>query len=360
MRFARLLVVVGLLALPHPATAAHPIIVGNGTPASCTGTALQRAVALAAESGGGPIRFNCGRGPVTIALAEPVIIPHNTTIDGGGAITLSRTGAVTNLILVSAGSSVALKDLTFDQAGGTAGFALVNDGTVTIRDSTFSNNFVTVLNEGVLTVVGSTFSDNGCFECQGSIVNTGTLTVKRSVFSNNQAGAGGAISNEGTLRVEHSTFTHNEGDGGFGFGGAIVNDLGGTATITASSFYRNDAALGGSIANAGRLTVTNTVFDGVGLVNAVAGGGIFNSGQASVSNSEFVGNFASIWGGAVFNNGSLRISKSSITGNTAIVGGGGIYTCVAGDPAVHCFGAVGSLELSRTEVTGNTPNDIVP
>jgi len=361
---ARLSVVIALLALSQSATAAQSLFVGNGTPASCTEAALKQALAAAAGSGGGTIRFKCGRRPVTITLAEPVTVPHHTTIDGGGMITLSRTGVVEDLILVNRGSVVILTDLMFDQAGGVAGFALVNEGTLSVKDSTFSNNFVTVLNDGTLTVINSTFSDNGAFVTPGAIWNRGTLTVKGSLFSDNQAGGGGGIFNDGTLAVEASTFVHNEGDGGFGAGGAIVNSFGRTATIKTSFFFRNDAALGGSIANAGTLRVTNTVFDGIGagpsnFVNAVAGGGIYNSGEATVSRSLFVGNVAG-WGGAVFTLGALSISNSIITGNTAGVDGGGVYTCVAGDPAFFCSGHVGSLDLTNTVVTGNTPNDIAP
>jgi autotransporter family porin len=302
---------------------------------------------------------------VTITLTAPVIVPHNTMIDGGGVITLSGfTGE--DVVLVDVGSTVALLQLTFSLAGGPAGWALVNAGTLTLKDCTFSQNFLAVFNEGTLTVLRSTFSDNGAFVTPGAIWNLGTLTVKGSLFSDNQAGGGGAILNDGTLAVEASTFVHNEGDGGFGAGGAILNSSGRTATIKTSWFSRNDAAVGGSISNAGTLRVTSTVFDGIGagptgsFVNAIVGGAISNGGEATISKSLFVGNVAS-WGGAVFNAGALTMSNSIITGNTAFIDGGGVYTCVAGDPAFFCFGDdVGSLHLTNTVVTGNTPNDIVP
>ena len=344
------LVLVALFASPPSAGAANPLTVGNGTAASCTETALQFALAFAAIHGGGTIKFNCGRAPVIITLTDTLTIPNNTTIDGGGLITLSRssTSLVEDLILVDHSSTAILKSLAFNRAGNTAGFALFSEGTLTIKDSTFSENFVTVLNEGTLTVISTTFSDNGSFVAVGAIWNKGTLHVKNSLFSHNVAGSGGGILSDGTLSVENSTFVQNEGDGGFGSGGAIVNAFG-TATIKTSWFSRNDAAAGGAIANFAALTVKNTVFDGIGagpsnIVNAMAGGGIFNGGEATVSNSLFVGNVASIFGGAVFNHGALSVSNSTITGNTAGVDGGGIYTCVAGDPAFFCFD-VGSLEL---------------
>ena len=85
------LVLVALFASPPSAGAANPLTVGNGTAASCTETALQFALAFAAIHGGGTIKFNCGRAPVIITLTDTLTIPNNTTIDGGGLITLSRS-----------------------------------------------------------------------------------------------------------------------------------------------------------------------------------------------------------------------------------------------------------------------------
>jgi len=173
---------------------------------------LQFALAFAAIHGGGTIKFNCGRAPVIITLTDTLTIPNNTTIDGGGLITLSRssTSLVEDLILVDHGSTAILKSLAFNRAGNTAGFALFSEGTLTIKDSTFSENFVTVLNEGTLTVISTTFSDNGSFVAVGAIWNKGTLHVKNSLFSHNVAGSGGGILSDGTLSVENSTFVQNE------------------------------------------------------------------------------------------------------------------------------------------------------
>jgi len=162
-----------------------------------------------------------------------VIVPHNTTIDGDGMITLSRTGPTfeEDFILVDRDSTVVLKNLTVSHDGTIAGgFALFNEGTLTIKDSTFSQNFLTVLNEGTLTVLGSTFSDNGSlFGPAGAIWNQGTLKVKNSLFSNNESGGGGAgIFNSGTLTVENSTFADNLQEF-FGTGGGILNL--GTASV---------------------------------------------------------------------------------------------------------------------------------
>src|SRR5689334_21971662 len=74
-----------------------PIIVGDGTAASCTEDALYSAMTVA-EVSGGRILFDCGREPVTIPLVARIQDPtfglvalrfsNSMTIDGGGTITL--------------------------------------------------------------------------------------------------------------------------------------------------------------------------------------------------------------------------------------------------------------------------------
>jgi hypothetical protein len=69
----------------------HPNhVVGNGTPASCTSTAVVRAVAA-----GGVLTFDCGAKPVTIVMASPARVnssQHLVVLDGGGRVTLSGGG----------------------------------------------------------------------------------------------------------------------------------------------------------------------------------------------------------------------------------------------------------------------------
>ena len=66
------MLVVGWFVMPHSTQAAG--VVGTGTAASCTETALKNAVA-----GGGAVTFNCGANSVTITLISPLDItaPNN-------------------------------------------------------------------------------------------------------------------------------------------------------------------------------------------------------------------------------------------------------------------------------------------
>ena len=52
---------------------------------------------IAETVGGGTITFHCGGGPVTIAVTATLVIPGNTTIDGGGPITLLGENVVVAL-----------------------------------------------------------------------------------------------------------------------------------------------------------------------------------------------------------------------------------------------------------------------
>ena len=60
-------------------------VIGNGTPASCTGAAVVAAVAP-----GGVITFDCGPAPVAITLSQTAKVFNDTgpriVLDGGGAI----------------------------------------------------------------------------------------------------------------------------------------------------------------------------------------------------------------------------------------------------------------------------------
>ncbi len=69
----------------------HPNqVIGDGTPTSCTSSAVVQAVAV-----GGIIRFNCGKKPITIlmtATANVAKTEHLVVLDGGGLVTLSGGG----------------------------------------------------------------------------------------------------------------------------------------------------------------------------------------------------------------------------------------------------------------------------
>src|SRR5262245_3322304 len=142
----------------------------------------------------------------------------------------------------------------------------------------------------------------------GAIRNSENLLVSRCIFESNSAGQdGGAIFNTvgGTVTVTDSTFFNN----GTGSDGGAIFNWGGTLTLTNSTLSRNFAyGAGGAIESSGvseslgsnfrgRVTVTNCTItgnraDGDGTGNGV-GGGVYSTtlGDTRLFNTIVAGNF---------------------------------------------------------------------
>lgn len=310
-------------ALPNELATPQGGVVGNGTPASCTETAF-----AAALVGGGQVTFNCGPAPHTIALTATKVITADTSIDGGGLITLSGNGTV-SVFRVPAGVRLILTNLTISQgrASGGSGAGIFNQGTVEVRNSTFRNNIAdhfggAILNYGTLTVEDSVFTDNRAGVNGGAIDTTVQLDVRRSTFTGNSAGIrGGAINNYlGTMTIVESTFTANSSTG---YGGGLVND-GGTALIQASNVFSNTAQdVGGGVRNSGGLTVVDSAiaYNRAGT----RGGGIENSNTLDVVNSTLTANVAGSQGGGIYNHSgaSAQVYYSTLVANATLITGGG-------------------------------------
>jgi predicted outer membrane repeat protein len=230
--------------------------------------------------GGGSVTFNCGTSPVTITVTRTIeIISADTTIDGGGLITISGGNSV--VVFVKDSVNFTVQNLTIANgyssgSFGGGGIVSYNSGTLTVTNSTFSGNSSAGIDDGggiasygngPLTVTNSTFSGNTAGGRGGGIFNTsGTLTVTNSTFSSNSATGGGGIFNvtSGPLTVTNSTFSSNEG-------GGIYNS--GTLTVTNCTFSGNSASQGGGIYNSeGAATVTNTI-----VANSTSGGNCFGT-----------------------------------------------------------------------------------
>jgi hypothetical protein len=249
-----------------------------------------------------------------------------------------------------------LADVTLSGNVGLAGGGMYNEGTVTIRDAAISsNNGAGIYNTGhlmiddtalddnmsgdgaaidnaggTLILSGSTLSDNAAAQDGGGIYNTGTANIQDATFSGNTARSGstsfgGGIANFGTLTVAHSTFRDNSVIVGLGSAvGGGISSVGGTATITDSTFEGNSAfggsGLGGGVYNGGVLTLTGVTLCGNSASGS--GGGLENGGTSTVSNDTFSGNTANA-GGGIYNDAHiLTISSSTLSGNSGRIGGG--------------------------------------
>ena len=149
----------------------------------------------------------------------------------------------------------------------------------------------------------------------------------------------------GTVAINGLTISGGKGTGLTFRGGGGIYNIGGTLTVSDSSFTDNSGVDtgGGAIYNSATLTVNNSTFSGNG---GFAGGAISNESMATISNSTFFDN-GGAEGGAIINGGTMTVSNSTIYGNTAGRDGGGIYN-------------VGTLNLQSSIVANNTANDSGP
>jgi predicted outer membrane repeat protein len=230
------------LSSPSSASAA-------GSITNCTND-TQLAAALAS---GGLVTFNCGGtgASATIIFTATRTITTNTTVDGGGKITLSG-GNARALFLVNAGSTLTLQNLTIRDGRSFGGGAITNNGSLVLTSATMSQNTAAgnfggaIKNHGTTTISGSTFTNNTAPSGYGGAIDSAEtssqLIISSSTFSNNSAQlGGGAIASNGTIQLTNSTFSGNttQSSGQVSGGGAIETT--GPLIVSGSTFVSNTA-----------------------------------------------------------------------------------------------------------------------
>ena len=275
------------------------VVIGNGTPQSCTSAAVVAAVAQ-----GGIITFDCGPSPVTITMSQTAKVFNDTgpeiVIDGGGLVTLSGAGVRRILYMNTCDPAqhwttshcqnqdhprLTVQNLTFVhgnstgqlEEGGGGGAILVRGGRFKVVNSAFFNNrcdptgpdlggaALRVLSQhnGLpVYVVNSTFGGGAA---HGNVCSNGgglssigvSWTVINSLFTHNQAvghganparggtpggGSGGAIYLDGntfTLRLLGTRIENNHANEGGGAIFFVSNDRSGTLHIEDSVLRHN-------------------------------------------------------------------------------------------------------------------------
>src|SRR5947207_1532400 len=117
-------------------SSAFACVVGTGTSASCTEVALD-ACLPGGGSFNGTVTFACGGAATITVTSTKGFNGANTTIDGGGVITISG-GNMSGVFAVNQGRVLALDNVTI--AGGTPSAIENNGGTLTVTNCTFSGN----------------------------------------------------------------------------------------------------------------------------------------------------------------------------------------------------------------------------
>ncbi|MCL4272753.1 MAG: choice-of-anchor Q domain-containing protein [Anaerolineales bacterium] len=227
----------------------------------------------------------------TITLTNDIVLTEeNVDFGGGNGLPLVAADGGKSLTIDGAGYSISRSSV-----GGTPVFRLLYitaGAVVTLQNLTFSN--------------GSNGSPGG------AILNAGTLTIKNSSFISNTAGSGGAIHNylNAVLNIQDSVFTGNSTTS---LSGGAIYSTGNSVIINGSTFTGNTTAQnGGAISMIGgdTLSITNSTF--VNNTAATFGGGIYNFGNYGVEiiNTTFFNNAAGD-GGSVYNeSGSVTLRNS--------------------------------------------------
>jgi predicted outer membrane repeat protein len=384
-----LAIALGTLGLPLKNLQAAGII------SVCDETHLAQAV-----QAGGTYTFSCS-GTITLSAATPatgmVVASAGVTLDAAGQnVTIDGANAHRIFQIANSNDNLTLKNLTLSHgmvSGANQGGAILNNGTLTLVNVTFTNNTASggggaIYNTGNLNSTNSNFSNNtatgglsgyggaiysqsnssviingGAFNANqaatdgGAIeyTNNQTASINGTTFTSNIAGSGGAISALGggtdSLTIFGASFNNNSASDGDG--GAILN-YAGPLKIYSSNFTQNTALFsnngGGAIATIQNLSVVNTVFDTNSTNQESQGGGaILISGtglQLDLIGCVFTKNSAGSDGGAIYNNGAIaHITSSAFSTNKANAGqGGAIYN-------------LANMSLSTTTINNSTFNN---
>ena len=210
-----------------------------------------------------------------ISLSSHVSIPSGRTftIDLNGkklSRSLSECSDLGNVIRISSGGTLTVKDSSGDNSGTISGGRATNGGGI--------------CNHGTLTFEGGTITD-----CMAN--------------SASQGGCGGAIFNApSTAGGTPATLNFT--------GGVIVGnwgkDSGGIYNYSGSTVNISGGTISGNTSNAG-------------------GGGVVNYGTASLTGGTIHNNTATTRGGGIWNGGTLTLGAATIRGNRALIEGGGIH-----------------------------------
>lgn len=303
----------------------------------------------AADTSGGAIRALAG----STTTISHCILRDNAAVRGAAA---------TNLGTMIVEESAVNNNTTTISGGGLRN---ENSGSLTVTNSFFNNNtspnggaIINVL--GTLTVTGSTFNANSSSQ-GGAITNLATMTLTDSTFTDNSAyvpginPTGGALVNFGTGTITGTSFTGNSSV----FGGAIRNFASGTLNISESLFQSNVAFFnGGAIDNTGTLSISLTTVSQNSTISALGvAGGISNFGRnatgtdpvqpgiASITDSTISYNSSTEGGGLVNNGGTVTLTRSTVDNNSGANFAGGLNN----------FGGVraATLTIINSTISGN-------
>ena len=324
-----LLLVLAVLLLAAPAAfATNQVVTDPGDNGGLN--QLRAKLAALQNTGGGTLTFNMGAATVVLLQGTLPAITTNSTIDGGGNITISGNNA-TRVLYISGGGTLRLRNITVSNgySSGGDGGAIYNSGSLTVTACKFINNQTSASWSG------------------GAIITYGPLNISNSEFGGNKGGGGGAVYprwGNSVTTITGCNFHDNEAinGSGAGYGGALLLWDGPSVTISNSTFSNNKARGGGGaifvLANS-TLNVSKTTLSGNGVPFQYNGGGIYNLGNTTLTNVILEANSAT-GGGGIYNAGTVTLSDVTVSGNAGSFGCG-------------IFSSNGAATLTNTTLSGN-------
>lgn len=320
----------------------------------------------------------------SITLSSGLEIPKNLTIRGPGAnlITIYGMPGAYNSIPIDAGKNITISGFTFSALKPQGGPIIVNNGgTLTIDKCTFKN------------IIQTPASGSQPNSIAAAIGNVGTLTIQDSTITNNtittDLGGGGAISSlkGATLTIINSQITNNTVQTTNNpppksavTGGAIISS-GGKVTLINSTISGNkltgkaQGLIGGGIySDHDTLKLTNSTIANNTLNSsdpaAIGSGGGLNASDSTVeiTNSHVTDNALTLQGGAFgggisLQGGSLKLTNSYVMRNFASGGngetsGGGIDGSADQSNTITdnsgSFITLINSQVANNKLTGNT------
>ncbi|MGH9590388.1 MAG: beta strand repeat-containing protein [Terracidiphilus sp.] len=328
----------------------------GGSGGSCPGSTCRLTAALAAANtaGYGDIDFASSVTSITVAGTLELSGTAGINIIGPGANKLTVNGG---------GSSSDFSVFTVD-----ANMPAVLYGLTIAKGNTATGSGGGINNSGDLTLAGGAVDSNASGGDGGGIFisDTGTMTIVDSTISNNTAVSGGGIYNTGTLQLTESTVsTNTASNGGSAANGAGIDNFGTLAAIN-STIANNQATGTGNPANAGG--GINVASGTASLANTIVSGNTVGSGGA---NSNIAGTYTGSTnaGNVVGGNADATTSLLNGTGATITLSSLGYSPTTAaalqtqvpvpGNPAI-CAGKSASVPSSiTTDERGQpiSPND---
>jgi uncharacterized repeat protein (TIGR01451 family) len=266
-------------------------------------------------------------------------IAHSVTLAGSVGATLDGQGAGT-VLTVDAGNTVAISNLTITGGNGSSAGGILNNGTVTLTDSSLTDNTATP---------GTSPNSGG-----GGIFNQGgSVALTNSTVSGNSAsvgsvrnGVGGILSFGGSVTLTNSTVSGNSATSAVSsstaVGGIAIGGFGTPAnlTLTGSTVSGNSGsalsdAFGGILDSApgAHVTATNSTVSG-NSASAPGGPGAFSTAVGGISNS----------------GGTLSLAFVTLAGNSVSEPNGGFLPPVGG--VSNFFG--GTLTAQNSLIAGQS------